>query len=61
LAQIEISRTFGWDDGEYDEAHVHSHHVDLAERFSAVMQRDTASPNEQLNLVTVRGLMGRPN
>jgi hypothetical protein len=61
LAQIEISRTFGWDDGEYDEAHVHSHHVDLAERFSAVMQRDIASSKGHLNPVMERGSYGRPN
>jgi hypothetical protein len=31
--------------GDYDEAHVHSHHVDLVRRFFAAMQHDIALPN----------------
>ncbi len=49
------------DDGDYDEAHVHSHHVDLSGRFSAAMQHDMASTNGYLNPVTERGPYGRPN
>ena len=43
---IEIARgEHQADDGDYDEAHVHSHHVDLAGRFSAAMQHDMVSAN----------------
>jgi hypothetical protein len=41
--------TFSWGmragESDYDEAHVHSHRVDLAGRVSAAMQRDISSPN----------------
>jgi hypothetical protein len=40
------------DDGDYDEEHVHSHHIDLARRFSAAMQNDIGLLNEHLSPVT---------
>jgi hypothetical protein len=40
---------------DYDDAHVYSHHVDLAGRFSAAIQHDMGLPNGQLNPVTERG------
>jgi hypothetical protein len=50
--------SFGWEhwanDGDFGEAHVHSHHVDLAQRFSAAMQHDIASSKRHLNPVTER-------
>jgi hypothetical protein len=50
--------SFGWEhwanDGDFGEAHVHSHRVDLAQRFSAAMQHDIASSKRHLNSVTER-------
>jgi hypothetical protein len=51
LAQIELSLTrvsVGEHWADYGEAHVHSHHVDLAGRFSAAMQHDMAWPQRAL-------------